>query len=522
MTAAAGATKSTAKIIKTTLKVGLEIHVELATRTKMFTRVANPAHADHFDREPNALVDPVVAALPGTLPVMNRRAVEMSIQVGLALTCGIARHSKWDRKNYFYPDLPKGYQISQYDLPLCTEGAMEIPAIAGGMRRIGIIRAHLEEDTGKLGHELPGGIRYEGSLVDLNRAGTPLLEIVTAPDFDRTEDVVTFARELRLICTFLGVSEGIMQKGHMRFEPNVNVILDLEDGSRVATPVVEVKNLNSFKALHGAIEHERERQPKAWLQDGRAMGPGAKSTRGWDGDKGVTVLQRTKEDAHDYRYFPDPDLVPVTVDESWLSKIRAELPELPAQRRARYERVYGFAPVDSRVLTEERATCFFFEACATACAALGMSEAKAGFAAGKLLLNAGAKRANERGVAIEELGISPRRVAEIIALREKDAVGPQAADVLFGLLCEPAHAEAAASAAEIAEKNGLIQVRDEGQLDAWVVAAIAAQPQAAADVAAGKMAAVGRLVGHVMKLSGGKADAKAINEKLISKLRSGA
>jgi len=520
MTAGAGATKSTAKIVKSTLMVGLEIHVELATRSKMFTRVANPAHADHFDREPNSLVDPVVAALPGTLPVMNRRAVEMSIQVGLALGCTISKFSKWDRKNYFYPDLPKGYQISQYDLPLCTCGAMEIPAAAGGMKSIGIIRAHLEEDTGKLGHELPGGVRYEGSLVDLNRAGTPLLEIVTAPDFDRTDDVVTFARELRLICTFLGVSEGIMQKGHMRFEPNVNVILELDDGRRVATPVVEIKNLNSFKALRGAIDHEIERQPKAWLSDGIEMGPGAKTTRGWDDEKGVTVLQRSKEDAHDYRYFPDPDLVPVTVDDVWLTKLKIELPELPPQRRARYEKSYGLAPVDTRALTEERTTCFFYEACVAACLSAGMAEAKAGFTVGKLLLNAGAKRANERSAAIESLGISPVQVAEVIALREKDAVGPQAADQLFGLLCEEEHQ--AANAAQLAEKHGLIQVRDEGQLDAWVAAAIEALPQPAADVAAGKMAAVGRLVGHVMKLSAGKADAKAINEKLIAKLRSGA
>ena len=523
MTAGSGAPKSmkpAAKIVKSTLKVGLEIHVELATRSKMFTRVANPAQEGYFDREPNSLVDAVVAALPGTLPVMNRRAVEMSIQVGLALGCHIAPFSKWDRKNYFYPDLPKGYQISQYDLPLCADGAVEIPAADGSSKRIGIIRAHLEEDTGKLGHELPGGLHYEGSLVDLNRAGTPLLEIVTAPDFDRAEDVVTFAKELRLICTFLGVSEGIMQKGHMRFEPNVNVLLDLEDGRTVATPVVEVKNLNSFKALRGAIDHEFERQPKAWLEDGREMGPGAKSTRGWDDERGITLLQRTKEDAHDYRYFPDPDLVPVMVDQAWLAQVRASLPELPAQRRARYESKFGLAPVDARVLTEERTTCLFFERCVEACVDAGLSEAKAGFVAGKFLLNTGAKYANERGRALETLGVAPGQIAEILTLREKGEVGPQAADQLFSLLCDPS--KAGASAQDVAKAHGLIQVRDEGQLDAWVLAAIEAQPQAAADVAAGKAAAVGRLVGHVMKLSGGKADAKSVNEKLMAKLRSGA
>ncbi|MFO0893778.1 MAG: Asp-tRNA(Asn)/Glu-tRNA(Gln) amidotransferase subunit GatB [Phycisphaerales bacterium] len=499
-----------ASIVRTTLKVGLEIHVELATRTKMFTRVANPAHPEHFDREPNSLVDPVVAALPGTLPVMNRRAVEMSMMVGLALGCRIAEFSKWDRKNYYYPDLPKGYQISQYDLPLCADGAFELRDAAGTTRRIGIIRAHLEEDTGKLGHELPGGARYDGSLVDLNRAGTPLLEIVTAPDFDDVELLVSFAQELRSLCTFLGVSEGIMQKGHMRFEPNVNVLLELQDGRRVATPVVEIKNLNSFKALRAAVMHELERQPRAWLEDGREMGRGMKSTRGWDDVRGVTVLQREKEDAHDYRYFPDPDLLPVAVDAAWLARVGAELPELPMARRERYRDRYGLSAVDAQALTEERAVCLFFEACVAAAGGDG----KAGFACGKLLLNAGAKRANERGVRIDQLGITPARVAELVSLREAGTVGPQAADQLFGLLCETDR-----PAAELAEAHGLVQVRNEGQLDEWVAAAIAAQPQAAADVAAGKTAAVGRLVGHVMKLSGGKADAKSINEKLLARLR---
>ena len=279
----------TAKIAKSSLKVGLEIHIELATRTKMFTRVPNAAHPAHFDEEPNTLIDPVVCALPGSLPVMNKAAVEMSMMVGLALGCGIARFSKWDRKNYYYPDLPKGYQISQYDLPLCHDGRVEIPAAAGGTRAIGIIRAHLEEDTGKLGHELPGGHHYAGSLVDLNRAGTPLLEIVTAPDFDSAADVVAFAQELRGICRFLGVTEGIMQKGHMRFEPNINVIAELEDGTVVKTPVVEVKNLNSFKALRGAIEYELGAQLDRWREDGKVMGPGAKSTRGWEDRKSTRL-----------------------------------------------------------------------------------------------------------------------------------------------------------------------------------------------------------------------------------------
>ncbi len=507
--------RKTAKIVGSTLMVGLEIHIELATRTKMFTRVPNAAHPDNFDRPPNTLIDPVVCALPGSLPVMNRAAVEMSMKVGLALGCEIARHSKWDRKNYYYPDLPKGYQISQYDEPLCINGGVEIPACAGGTRKIGIIRAHLEEDTGKLSHELPGGSAYAGSLVDLNRAGTPLLEVVTAPDFDHADDVVTFAQELRNICRFLGVTEGIMQKGHMRFEPNINLTLELEDGTQIKTPIVEVKNLNSFRALKGAIECEKVRQVDEWRESGRVMGRGMKQTRGWDDVALTTVLQREKEDAHDYRYFPEPDLVPVEVDDAWRASVASELPELPMARRTRYQAEYGMSEVDSRTLVDDRDFCFFYERCVHAArdARVFKDEKTAGYATGKLMLNAGAKRANERNCAVHELGIDAAQVAEVLALREQGAIGPQAADTLFGLLCatkEPARA--------VAETNGLLVVRDEGKLIEWVDAAIAANAQAADDVRAGKLAAMGRLVGAVMRLSGGKADAASVGEALKSKL----
>jgi aspartyl-tRNA(Asn)/glutamyl-tRNA(Gln) amidotransferase subunit B len=496
-------------IARTRLIVGLEIHVELSTRSKMFTRAPNPAHPDFDGSEPNMLVDPLVAALPGTLPVMNRAAVEMAARVGMALHCEIAPRSRWDRKNYFYPDLPKGYQISQYDQPLCGEGHFELPLEDGTTKRIGIIRAHLEEDTGKLGHELPGGRRYDGSLVDLNRAGTPLLEIVTAPDFASAGEVVAFAQALRVLCRFLGVTEGVMQKGHMRFEPNINVEITLADGSAVRTPIVEVKNLNSFKAVRGAIEHEHARQVEAWKQDGRVMGRGMKATRGWQDERNETVLQREKEDAHDYRYFPDPDLVPVRIDERWMTQIRDSLVELPLDRQRRY-RGWGLLPVDAENLVAERDDCLYFESCVAA--AGGTPEA--GFAVGKLLLNAGAKRANERKCLIHELGAAPAQVAELVRLRDANEVGPQAADQLFGLLCG-----ASEGARELAQRHGLLQVRDDSALDAWVEEAIAAQPQAAADVAAGKDAATGRLVGHVMKRSQGKADAKSVNEKLLKRLR---
>lgn len=502
------------------LKIGLEIHVELATRSKMFTRVGNAAHPDNFDAPPNSLIDPMVAALPGALPVMNKAAIEMSMMVGLALHCEIAKFSKWDRKNYFYPDLPKGYQISQYDLPLCFDGELDIPGAADGgtSRKIGIIRAHLEEDTGKLGHELPGGFHYEGSLVDLNRAGTPLLEIVTEPDLVTADDAVTFAQELRNICRFLGVTEGIMQRGHMRFEPNVNVIIITDDGHQYATPIVEVKNLNSFKSLRGAIDHEFDRQIEQWKVDGLVQGPGMKSTRGWDDVRNQTVLQREKEDAHDYRYFPDPDLIPVIVNDAWREDVAARIPELPRSRRTRYQRDFGLNDKESATLTDDRDLCLFYEQCIAAALEMAGSQvatAHPGKECAKWLLNAGARRANERSLGIHELGITPRQVAQIIDLRDKNMIGSNSADELFGLLCETDD-----EALSVAQQRGMIQVRDEGQLDQWVSDAIAALPQATEDYQAGKDAAVGRLVGHVMKASKGQADAKAIQTRFQNRLRS--
>ncbi len=536
---------SSASIKSARLKIGMEIHVELATRTKMFTRVPNLAHPDQYDAPPNSLIDPMVAALPGSLPVMNKRAVEMSMMVGLAINCTIAAFSKWDRKNYFYPDLPKGYQISQYDLPLCVDGSLEIPTPTGS-KTIRIIRAHLEEDTGKLGHELPGGFHYEGSLVDLNRAGTPLLEIVTHPDITSADEAVTFGKELRNICCFLGVTQGVMQRGHMRFEPNVNMILTMDDGSEIATPIVEIKNLNSFRSLKRAIEHEEKRQVDQFKKNRIAHRTGLKSTRGWDDVRSVTVLQREKEEAHDYRYLPDPDLVPVVVTDNWRNEIAAQIPELPMQRRQRYQQQYGLPEKDAVALTEDADLCFFYEACIASIQKqsnepgpseparvepVSPSEIHAAKESAKWLLNAGAKRANERSagaasgpggslataVSIHELGITPSQIAQIISLRDQNIIGSNAADELFGLLCDPANKNA--NALDLATQRGMVQVQDENQLAKWIDEAIAAQPQAAADFAAGKDAAAGRLVGHIMKASKGQSDAAAVTELLRKKLR---
>ena len=514
------------------LKVGLEVHVELATRTKMFSRCPSPAHPEFDAAPPNSLIDPVVLALPGALPVMNRAAVEMAMMVGLALNCSIAQRTKWDRKSYFYPDLPKGYQISQYDLPLCFDGMVSVPpiddkgfVIEGEPRQIGIIRAHLEEDAGKLLHDAPGGHAIDYSIVDWNRAGTPLLEIVTQPDFDAADQVVSFARMLRNICRFLGVTEGVMQKGHMRFEPNINTILTLDDGKTIATPITEVKNLNSFKALRGAIEYELLEQPRRWQQDGRAMGRGQKRTMGWDDTR--TTLQREKEDAHDYRYFPDPDLVPVVISQKWRDEVKARIPELPLSRQKRYVDQYGLAAKEAAALIDECDTCLFYESTIQSMLSLGLDAPRAGKLAANYILQNGAKRANERGLQVHELGIAPAEIAQIAKLREDGKLGSNAADELFGILCEvdPASPHplrlserSPRDVESLAQSLNLLLVRDDAALDRWCDEVIAKNDKVAADVRAGKAAAIGRLVGEVMKLAGGKADAKTVRESLAKKL----
>ncbi len=542
------------EIVKVDLIVGLEVHVELSTRTKMFSRAANVAHPEHFEAAPNALIDPVVLGLPGALPVMNRAAVEKSVMVGLALGCQIASLSKWDRKSYFYPDLPKNYQISQYQLPLCFDGSVELPPIGadgkidfdamaeGGARagageplpgkRIGIIRAHLEEDAGKLLHEAPGGVAIDppGSIVDYNRAGTPLLEIVTQPDFTSADEVVVFCRVLRNVCRFLGASEGILQRGHMRFEPNINCVLTLSDGRTVKTPIVEIKNLNSFKAVKGAIEYEKREQPRRWQTDGIELRSGAKTTRGWDDAKNETFLQREKEEAHDYRYFPDPDLLPVVVDDAWRERVRSALPELPLDRTKRYMREFGLSAKEAVAITDERDVCYFYEEATDAAAASGVGREKAGRLAANFVLQSGAKRANERStpehaVLASDLGISALQVAGIVKLRDEGKVGSNAADELFGLLCTGGEEHNPAADPEtIAAKRGMVIVQDTGAMEKWCGQVIAANAKVADDVRAGKLQAVGRLVGEAMKLaaaSGGAADAKTVRETLLRMLGQG-
>jgi aspartyl-tRNA(Asn)/glutamyl-tRNA(Gln) amidotransferase subunit B len=468
--------------------VGLEIHVQLATLSKMFTGAANG-----FGAEPNTQVDEQVLGLPGVLPVMNKKAVEYAIRVGLALGCKIAGHTKWDRKSYYYPDLPKNYQISQYDLPLCTEGEFELVRKEGSSQKVRIRRAHLEEDAGKLLHEAPGGYAIDFSIVDLNRAGTPLLEIVTEPDLSSPQDVALFGQELQKLVQFLGVSEGQMQMGHMRFEPNINVHITDEEGKVHKTAITEIKNLNSFSVLERATAYEVQRQIKAWEETGSL---GRKSTYGWDEATGTTFLQREKEEANDYRYFPDPDLVPVHVDDKWLAEIKGQIGELPAARRRRYVEALGLSATDAAILAGDKTTGEFYEA---AIAAGGDAKRVS-----NLILSHGRRLANEKSVPLDRIGVTPRRFAEVAGLIDSNKISASSAGPLFDKL-----ALKDGSPEAIAGELGLVQVSDSGEIDKAIEAVIAVNPKPLQDYRAGKQTAMGALVGMVMK------NGKGLNPKMV-------
>jgi len=477
--------------------VGLEIHVQLCTQTKMFCGCALS-----FGAEANSRVCPVCLGMPGVLPVMNGQAVEYAMLAALALNCEIASFTKWDRKSYYYPDLPKNYQISQYDLPLGSNGHIEIVLDDGRTKKIRILRVHLEEDAGKNLHTT-GNF----SQVDLNRAGTPLLEIVTEPDMSSPEEVRALAVELQRIVRYLGVSEGDMQKGHMRFEPNVNLWIE-RAGQESRTPIVEVKNLNSFRALERSVAYEVRRQLDEFLDTGRTIEMGNKSTRGWNDADEVTVLQREKEEAHDYRYFPDPDLVPVTTTPELLDQIRSRLCELPFQRQLRYVRQYQLSDYDAGVLTAERATADFFERAVQT----GGDQKRLC----NLLTQTGLKLANERGCDFAGLGIEPSDVAELAKMIDSGAVSAGAGGTILEAMAETSRKPAA-----LAEELNLMQKSDAGELEAVVDEVLAAHPQAVEDVTAGGKKckkAKGFLLGQVMQKTKGQANPKVVSELLDKKL----
>ncbi len=484
--------------------VGLEIHVQLATQSKMFTGVANASGSmkpGDTPPEPNTAVDEQIMGFPGVLPVMNKKAVEYAIKTGLALGCEIAKFTKWDRKSYYYPDLPKNYQISQYDLPLCYKG--EFPLTTDeGTKTIRIRRAHLEEDAGKLLHEAPGGYAIDWSIVDLNRAGTPLLEIVTEPDFDSPKAVSAFAQELQKLVQFLGVSEGQMQLGHMRFEPNINVHITDANGDVHKTAITEVKNLNSFSVVEKAVACEVQRQIRTWEETGDL---GKKSTYGWDEGSESTFFQRFKEGESDYRYFPDPDLMPVEVDEKWLTELKGQVGELPAARRKRYVEVLGMSASDAAALSADKFAGDFFEAIV----AQGVPAKRV-----STLMEALRELSNTRGKRISDLGISSDQLAQIGKMIEgnKIAASKEVTNkILDALLNDGGEVEAAA------QKLGLVQTTDTGAIDAAIDAVLATNPKPLQEYKAGKTAALGALVGMIMKSAKGM-NAKLVQERLKEKL----
>ncbi len=483
--------------------IGLEIHVQLRTRTKMFC--ACPVE---FAAPPNSRTCPVCLGLPGALPAINQAAVEHAIRAALALNCRIASVTRWDRKSYFYPDLPKNYQISQYDQPLAFGGYLEFP-FDGRIGKVRVRRAHLEEDAGKNVHEFSG---FSG--IDLNRAGTPLLEIVTEPDLRSADEAREFAVQLQRIVSYLGVSEANMQKGQMRFEPNINLRIR-EDGREFRTPIVEVKNLNSFRSLHGAIGYEIRRQAEAWKDARAEAASGNKSNRGWDDEREITVPQREKEEAHDYRYFPDPDLVPLNIDPAHIERVREEMPELPLCRTERFICEYKLAPADAPALVDDHETADLLD-----------HSAEAGgdkLTLGKQFLGFWSMHANQRGTTIARLGVPANRMAELSRLVADGRVNATAAAQLAEHMISTGEPPGA-----LAERLGLLLIRDEGANEEWVRAALSANAKAVQDALGNprKMqAARGFLLGQVMKLSGGKADprlAGALIDRTLSETGGGA
>jgi len=447
----------------------------------------------------------VCLGMPGVLPVMNKQAFEYAVLVGLALNCEIAKFTKWDRKSYYYPDLPKNYQISQYDLPLSTNGFIEIPLESGRTKSIRIIRAHLEEDAGKNVHTA-GNF----SQVDLNRTGTPLLEIVTEPDMNSAAEVRALAAELQRMVRFLGVSEGDMQKGHIRFEPNINLIIT-KDGTEYKTPIVEIKNLNSFRALERSVDYEEQRQLDEFLETGRVMEMGNKTTHGWDDEREVTVLQREKEEAHDYRYFPEPDLVPVELTEEWLQEIRGHLCELPIKRQLRYVEQYKLSNYDAGVLTAERSTADFFD-----------EAVKAGAEPKRvcnLLTQIGLKIANEKGCSVGDLGLRPQSLARLAGMIEVDTISVSSSVPIFEAMVQTGKEPEV-----LAEELNLIQKSDAGELEAIVDQVLAENPKAVEDVTGGgkkSKKAKGFLLGQVMQKTKGQANPKVVSEGYAKNKRPG-
>jgi aspartyl-tRNA(Asn)/glutamyl-tRNA(Gln) amidotransferase subunit B len=469
--------------------IGLEVHVELHTKSKIFCGCST-----EFGAPPNTHTCPICLGHPGVLPVLNRQAVDYAMKAAMALNCTIADVSKFDRKNYFYPDSPKAYQISQYDQPIGENGWIDIE-VDGQTKRIGITRLHLEEDAGKLTH-VDGGF---ASLVDFNRVGTPLVEIVSEPDISSPEEARAYLEKLRAIMQYCEVSDVKMEEGSMRCDANISLrpVGQKEFGTRA-----ELKNMNSFRGVQRGLEYEEYRQAEI-LDDG---GKVVQETRRWDEAAGKTLSMRSKEEAHDYRYFPDPDLVRLHIDEAWKERIRATIPELPDARQARYTSEYGLPSYDAGVITSSKPLADFFED--------SLNYTKDAKAVSNWIMGDLLGYLNSTGLELPALKITGRGLGEMIGLIEKGTISSKIAKTVFKEMLESGKLPQ-----QIVEEKGLVQISDEGAIKTIVEQVVAANPQSVEDFKAGKQKAIGFLVGQVMKESKGKANPALVN-KLLAEILS--
>ncbi len=468
--------------------IGLEVHAQMLTDTKVFCGCSTK-----FGSEPNTQTCEVCIGMPGVLPVLNKKALEFAIRTGLAMNCAISSYSRFARKNYFYPDLPKGYQISQYEHPICEHGFIEI-VVGGEVRRIGITRIHMEEDAGKNIHE--GGGNY--SLVDLNRAGVPLMEIVSEPDIRSPREASEYMRKLRAILRYLGVCDGNMEQGSLRCDANVSV---RPAGQKEFGTRAEVKNINSFRFVEKAVDYEIKRQIKVIEEGGKVI----QETRLWDSAKGITESMRSKEEAHDYRYFPEPDLVPIIAERSWVDKIKAGLPELPDVRRGRLVAEYGIPEYDADLLTSEKAVAEWFE---DAIKAGGQPKAVSNWMMGDLM-----RFLNEENKFIEECPLRPSQLADMLKLIDKGTISGKIAKTVFEEMYRSGK-----NAEEIVREKGLVQISDESAIEKMVDEVIAKHSKEVERFRAGDEKLLGFFVGQVMKATKGKANPQMLNELLRRKL----
>ncbi|MGD0885452.1 MAG: Asp-tRNA(Asn)/Glu-tRNA(Gln) amidotransferase subunit GatB [Thermodesulfovibrionales bacterium] len=470
--------------------IGLEVHAQMLTDSKMFCGCST-----RFGSEPNTQTCPVCIGMPGVLPVMNKKAIEFTIKSGLAMHCTISSYSRFARKNYFYPDLPKGYQISQYELPLCEDGYVDI-MIDGEKKRIGLTRIHLEEDAGKNIHEAGGN----HSFVDLNRAGVPLMEIVSEPDIRTPREASEYMKKLRTVLRYLGVCDGNMEEGSLRCDANVSI---RPAGADELGVKVEMKNINSFRFVEKALEYEIRRQMRAVEEGGRIV----QETRLWDPATGTTQPMRSKEEAHDYRYFPEPDLVPITAGKEWVNEIRASLPELPDKKRDRFISEYGLPEYDADLLTSERPTADWFE---EAVKANAYPKTVANWMMGEL-----ARLINEENTTIEACSLKPVQLARMIQLIDCGTISGKIAKTVFEEMFKTGK-----GAEEIVTEKGLTQISDTGSIEKAIDEIIAKNPGEVGRFKAGDEKLIGFFVGQVMKATKGKANPQIVNELLKRKLLS--